>query len=108
MSITIVGLGPGDASLLTREALEILEGAHEVYLRTRRHPTVASLPTHLRVHSFDSLYESEEEFAGVYEKIAAQEAQVRVAEQSSQIASAEPFEAVLLPQAAIADGLARR
>jgi tetrapyrrole methylase family protein/MazG family protein len=72
MSITIVGLGPGDASLLTREALEILEGAHEVYLRTRRHPTVASLPTHLRVHSFDSLYESEQEFAGVYEKIAAQ------------------------------------
>ena len=72
MSITIVGLGPGDTSLLTREALEILEGAHEVYLRTRRHPTVASLPTHLRVHSFDSLYESEEEFAGVYEKIAAQ------------------------------------
>jgi len=72
MSITIVGLGPGDASLLTREALEILEGADEVYLRTRRHPTVGSLPPHLRVHSFDNLYESEEEFAGVYEKIVAQ------------------------------------
>jgi tetrapyrrole methylase family protein/MazG family protein len=70
MSITIVGLGPGDGSLLTREAIELLQETEEIYLRTRHHPTVASLPSHLRVFSFDSLYESEEEFEAVYEKIA--------------------------------------
>jgi tetrapyrrole methylase family protein/MazG family protein len=70
MSITIVGLGPGDPSLLTQQALEALESAKEVYLRTSRHPTVASLPSHLDLHSFDCLYDSEEEFSGVYEKIA--------------------------------------
>jgi len=43
--------------------------------------------------------------ATIDEKITAQEAQVRVAEQSSQIASAEPFEAAVLPQAAIAEAL---
>ncbi len=70
MSITILGLGPGDASLLTLEAKEVLENAQEIYLRTSRHPTVASLPAHLRVHSFDGLYESEGEFSTIYEKIA--------------------------------------
>jgi tetrapyrrole methylase family protein/MazG family protein len=70
MSITIVGLGPGDGSLLTQEAIGLLQESEEIYLRTRRHPTVASLPSHLRVHSFDHLYESEEEFDAVYEKIA--------------------------------------
>jgi len=72
MSITIVGLGPGDGSLLTREAIELLQETEEIYLRTRIHPAVASLPSHLRVYSFDNLYESEEEFEAVYEKIATQ------------------------------------
>jgi tetrapyrrole methylase family protein/MazG family protein len=72
MSITIIGLGPGDPSLLTQEAVRLLEGAQEVYLRTRRHPTVAALPSHLALHSFDGLYDSEEEFSGVYGKIAEQ------------------------------------
>jgi len=70
MSITIVGLGPGDGSLLTQEASELLQEAEEIYLRTRVHPAVASLPSHVRVYSFDHLYESEEEFEAVYEKIA--------------------------------------
>jgi tetrapyrrole methylase family protein/MazG family protein len=42
-----------------------------LYLRTRHHPTVAALPAHLTLHSFDCLYDSEEEFSSVYEKIAA-------------------------------------
>jgi tetrapyrrole methylase family protein/MazG family protein len=70
MSITILGLGPGDASLLTLEANEILDNAQEIYLRTSQHPTVTSLPAHLRLRSFDDLYESEEEFSSIYEKIA--------------------------------------
>ncbi|RMF38868.1 MAG: nucleoside triphosphate pyrophosphohydrolase, partial [Chloroflexi bacterium] len=72
MSITIVGLGPGDPAQLTREAWEVLEAAQEVYLRTRRHPTVPHLPDHLVLHSFDHLYEEAEDFGELYTTIAAE------------------------------------
>jgi tetrapyrrole methylase family protein/MazG family protein len=72
MGITIVGLGPGEGKLLTREATEILEGAGEVYLRTLRHPAVSSLSSELTLHSFDDVYESEQDFAAVYDTIALQ------------------------------------
>lgn len=71
-SITIVGLGPGDPALLTREAWEVLSGANEVYLRTARHPTLAGLPPTLRLHSFDWVYEAHDDFGRVYETIAAE------------------------------------
>ena len=71
-SITIVGLGPGDSRLLTREVWDVLTGADEVYLRTARHPTVSGLPASLRVHSFDAIYEQKDDFAQVYGTIAAQ------------------------------------
>jgi tetrapyrrole methylase family protein/MazG family protein len=67
--ITLLGLGPGDPGLLTRQAWELLENATEIYLRTRQHPVVDGLPPHLQVHDFDSLYESGETFEQVYEKI---------------------------------------
>ena len=54
MAITIVGLGPGNPDLLTREAWEILSQAGEVYLRTGQHPTVGGLPANLTVRSFDA------------------------------------------------------
>ncbi|NLE76519.1 MAG: MazG family protein [Chloroflexi bacterium] len=69
MSITILGLGPGNPEHLTREAWALWEGATEVYLRTERHPTVAGLPAHLQVHSFDRLYEEMETFEAVYAAI---------------------------------------
>ncbi len=72
MSITIVGLGPGNPACLTMEAWQVLQEAEEVYLRTERHPTVASLPAHLILHSFDHLYEENANFAAVYQAIAAQ------------------------------------
>jgi tetrapyrrole methylase family protein/MazG family protein len=62
-------LGPGDASLLTIEAREILRGADEVWLRTRRHPTVGALPTGPRYESFDAIYDSGESFDAVYRAI---------------------------------------
>lgn len=71
-SITIVGLGPGDPRHLTREAWEVLEAASEVWLRTARHPTVAGLPAHLTLHSFDALYEEVGDFSQVYAAIAAE------------------------------------
>ncbi|MHB0857742.1 MAG: bifunctional methyltransferase/pyrophosphohydrolase YabN [Anaerolineae bacterium] len=68
--IALVGLGPGDAAQLTLEAWRVLEGAREVYLRTRRHPSIEALPASPVYHSFDSLYESAETLDQVYEQIA--------------------------------------
>jgi tetrapyrrole methylase family protein / MazG family protein len=69
MTLTIVGLGPGAPGDLTRQAWDVIAGAGEVYLRTRIHPTVPHLPTHVTYHSFDDLYESLHEFDQVYESI---------------------------------------
>lgn len=70
MTITILGLGPGNPAHLTREAWDLLVAADEVHLRTARHPTVAALPAHLSLHSFDDLYEAADDFATLYEAIA--------------------------------------
>jgi tetrapyrrole methylase family protein/MazG family protein len=67
--ITVVGLGPGDPALLTREAWLLLSEAGEVFLRTREHPVIISLPPHLELHAFDGLYESGRSFEDVYATI---------------------------------------
>ncbi len=67
--ITIVGLGPGDAGDLTRDAWQVLRGAGEVWLRTLHHPVVADLPAGLTVHAFDEVYESADCFSEVYGEI---------------------------------------
>jgi tetrapyrrole methylase family protein/MazG family protein len=68
-SITVVGLGPGDARLLTIEARELLSSADEVWLRTRRHPTVGALPTGPRYESFDAIYDAGKSFDAIYTTI---------------------------------------
>lgn len=68
--ITIVGLGPGEPGLLTTDAHRALEEAIEVYVRTRRHPTVEGLRLSATIHSFDDAYERGESFAQVYAEIA--------------------------------------
>jgi len=68
--ITILGLGPGGAHLLTREAWDILNASRRIYLRTRRHPAVAELPPHLDLQDFDALYERGARFEDVYAEIA--------------------------------------
>jgi tetrapyrrole methylase family protein/MazG family protein len=67
--LTILGLGPGDPQLLTRQAWEILNTSNVVYLRTRKHPTVAGLPAKLALRDFDELYERGSAFADVYTHI---------------------------------------
>lgn len=67
--LTILGLGPGDPQLLTRQAWEILNTSDVVYLRTRKHPTVAGLPAKLALRDFDELYERGSAFADVYAHI---------------------------------------
>jgi tetrapyrrole methylase family protein/MazG family protein len=69
--ITVIGLGPGHPAHLTRAAWDVLAVAREVYLRTARHPAVAALPASLVPHSFDDVYETTDDFAQVYETIAA-------------------------------------
>jgi tetrapyrrole methylase family protein/MazG family protein len=70
MTITILGLGPGNPAHLTREAWDLLSQGDEIYVRTAHHPTVAALPAHLVVHCFDDLYGAADDFATVYETIA--------------------------------------
>jgi len=53
------------------EAWQVLREAPEVYVRTRRHPTVESLPASPVIHSFDDAYENAATFADVYAEIAA-------------------------------------
>ncbi|MCS7252292.1 MAG: nucleoside triphosphate pyrophosphohydrolase [Thermoflexus sp.] len=68
--IIILGLGPGDPRYWTWEAVEVLGGLREIYVRTRRHPAVAALPPHLTVYDFDGVYAEEERLEAVYERIA--------------------------------------
>ncbi len=67
--ITLLGLGPGDPSKLTREAWEVLSSASEIWLRTTQHPVMAGFPPGLEVHSFDELYENGDSFDEVYAAI---------------------------------------
>lgn len=70
--VTVIGLGPGDPQLLTREAWQMLAESSEVYLRTARHTAVPSLPVGPYYLSFDSSYEAHSSLAEVYEYIAQQ------------------------------------
>lgn len=62
--ITIIGLGPADASFLTAEALSALAESSPLYLRTTRHP--AALPYAEGAHSLDHHYEHAATFPEVY------------------------------------------
>lgn len=68
--ITIIGLGPGNRGDVTLAAWDALSNAQEIYLRTRHHPTVPYLPSHVPIHTFDEVYERHESFDQVYEAIA--------------------------------------
>lgn len=71
MTLKIVGLGPAHPDDLTRRAWAAIEGAPAVYLRTKEHPAVASLPVTGALHTFDALYEQTADFARIYEAIVA-------------------------------------
>lgn len=70
--ITVVGLGPGDFSLLTLAAWETLRGASRLILRTAVHPTVAELKRRgITFVSYDGYYERASDFSSLYAAIAA-------------------------------------
>lgn len=67
--ISIVGLGPGDYSLISQGALEALQLSSRIFLRTEKHPTVDKLKETIQYTSLDHFYDSEENFENVYSKI---------------------------------------
>ncbi len=70
-AITVVGLGPGAAGYLSLETIDLLESGVRVILRTERHPTVEWLREQdIEFTSCDAIYEQEDSFEKVYEKIA--------------------------------------
>lgn len=69
MGISVVGLGPGNGRLLTREAWDVLTSTEVVYFRTKRHPAVDDLPDSIIRESFDYLYDSADTFEEVYSQI---------------------------------------
>lgn len=88
MSLIILGLGPGDPKHLTAEALALLQSASEVWVRTRKHPTVDALPPRLVVHAFDRCYEEHDHFDLVYRAIA--EEVLRLAQRQEPVIYAVP------------------
>jgi len=70
--ITIVGLGPGPAELITVETMAMLTNAEQLFLRTEKHPTVSTLAERgINFQSYDFLYDKLAAFEEVYEAIAA-------------------------------------
>lgn len=71
-TITVVGLGPGRAGLITRESWELMEKAERLVLRTRIHPTVEALENAgMDFSTYDGFYDEAKEFETLYQKIAA-------------------------------------
>ena len=69
MTLTILGLGPGDIQDITRRAWDALQNADQVWLRTEQHPCVPHLPLKHPYRSFDEIYETIEQFEEVYRTI---------------------------------------
>lgn len=70
--MVVLGLGPGDPALVTRQVWETLHAGRVLYLRTARHPVVAHLPSHLQLRPLDSCYEQGRDFDQVYHCIVEQ------------------------------------
>ena len=68
--VHIVGLGPGDAGLVTRQTAELLASGRPVIVRTRRHPGVAMLDPDGRWTACDDLYSASSSFDETYAGIA--------------------------------------
>ena len=65
--ITVVGLGPGPAGLVTHETMQAIAHSTRRFVRTTRHPSAAVVGD---ARSFDDEYERHDTFAAVYEAIA--------------------------------------
>jgi tetrapyrrole methylase family protein / MazG family protein len=69
--ITIVGLGAGDLDQLPYGVYKLIKNAEHLFLRTKEHPIIEELKNEITFISFDSIYEENNAFDEVYQKIAA-------------------------------------
>jgi tetrapyrrole methylase family protein/MazG family protein len=67
--ITIVGLGPGPASGLTQGAIQAIDDADVVMLRTQEHPAARAVAARRPCTAFDGAYAASESFEEVYRTI---------------------------------------
>ncbi len=65
--ITVIGLGPADASLITPETQAAIDGATARFVRTTQHPAAVVMGA---ATSFDEVYDQADTFDEVYEAIA--------------------------------------
>ncbi len=69
--IYVIGLGPGSIDALTLGAVDRINSGDKNFLRTEKHPTVKYfVDKGISYKSYDFLYDREENFKEVYEKIA--------------------------------------
>lgn len=69
-SITVVGLGPATFEYMTVTTWSTIKKAKNLYLRTKKHPTIAKLSEQqIKFSSFDDFYEKAENFETLYEEI---------------------------------------
>lgn len=68
--IIVVGLGAGDLDQMSIGTYRLLKNHKKLYIRTKEHPVIKSLEEEgLVYHSFDDIYEQNEEFQQVYQQI---------------------------------------
>jgi tetrapyrrole methylase family protein/MazG family protein len=67
--ITIIGLGPGNIDLVTKQTWDVINEVDTIYLRTAQHPAVAGFPKSLKIVSFDEVYQKFNNFEDVYQII---------------------------------------
>ena len=65
--IIVVGLGPGDASLVTIDTMKAIESTPHRFLRTAQHPSAHLVPNAV---TFDHVYDNAVSFDDVYSTIA--------------------------------------
>ena len=68
--LTVAGLGPAGAELMTRGTWARIESAEQILLRTRIHPTVEALDAAgISYETYDDFYEHADDFDELYEAI---------------------------------------
>ena len=67
--ITIIGLGPGNIDLITKQTWDLITQSEKIYLRTAQHPAVAGFPKQVEKISFDEYYQKFDDFEDVYSGI---------------------------------------
>ncbi|HAE91615.1 MAG TPA: nucleotide pyrophosphohydrolase, partial [Tissierella sp.] len=69
--IYVIGLGPGSIDSLTLGAINRINSGDKNFLRTENDPTVKYfIDNNIPYKSYDSLYDNEDSFHKLYEKIA--------------------------------------